>query len=195
MKSPANTVFALLMGTTLLVAAVPALAQSAESNPPGPMAEAPDDSDDGWGWRHGKGRHHGMGEGRHGGHHRGMMIIDANADGLIGADEASALAERGFMHMDQNRDDVIDKAEFVSPHGPGRGPDSGGWRGWFGGSSEEAAAVQKVREDKFATLDTDKDGKLTKTEFFADVQQKLAAADTDKDGKVTPWEFRAMPRP
>ena len=198
MKYLAKTISSLLLGSTLFIATVPAFAQTADTNPPPPpedMASGPDDqgADDGWGWgrRHGKGRNGGMHEGRKGGGHgRGapMMIVDTNADGVIGADEAAALADGFFMRADQNRDEVIDKAEFTTPPGHGR------WQGWFSGNSAEAAAVLKVREEKFATLDADKDGKVNKVEFFAAAQQRLASADADKDGKVTPWEFRAFPR-
>jgi hypothetical protein len=129
------------------------------------------------------GRHHG----KHGGHEgrggKGMRMIDANNDGVIGEDEAAALADGAFMHLDQDRDGKVSEAEFLA--GPG------GHKGWFNWNSDETAAVQKVRTDKFAALDLNKDKSLDKTEFFADAKAKLAAADTDKDGKVTPWEFRA----
>ena len=132
---------------------------------------------DGGGPRDHGGRHHG----KHGG--KGMKMIDANADGVIGDDEAAALADHAFMRMDEDRDGKVTEAEFVE------GPR--GHKGWFNWSSDETAAVQKVRKDKFATIDTNKDASLDKTEFFAEAKAKLAAADTDKDGKVTPWEFRA----
>ncbi len=163
--------------------------------------------DCGWG---GEGRHArwggdgegrgepGMGE-RMG--HRGqrmMAMIDSNGDGAIGDDEAAAIADRMFSRIDANNDGSISQDEFTSgPRGPGHGMRAGGgwgggWRAWLGLNSEEAAAVQKVRADKFAALDTDKNGSLSKQEFFAEAKARFAAADTDKDGKVTPWEFRAQ---
>lgn len=131
-----------------------------------------------------------MGEGRGGG--RMMAMLDTNGDGAIGDDEAAAIADRMFSRIDANGDGVISQEEFTS--GPrGRGMKQGGsWRAWLGLSSDEAAAVQKVRADKFAALDTDKNGSLSKQEFFAEAKARFAAADTDKDGKVTPWEFRAQ---
>jgi EF-hand domain pair/EF hand len=145
--------------------------------PPGMQDDGGRDQGDGGGRHHGK---HGDREG-HGG--KGMRIIDANGDGVIGDDEAAALADGAFMHMDQDRDGKVSEAEFVS--GPG------GRKGWFNWSSDETAAVQKVRTDKFVAIDANKDKSLDKAEFFADAKSKLAAADTDKDGKVSPWEFRA----
>jgi EF hand len=154
-------------------------AQQANDAPPPPgMQDGADrDQGDGGGRHHGK---HGDHAGRGG---KGMRIIDANGDGVIGEDEAAALADGAFMRMDQDRDGKVSEAEFVA--GPA------GRKGWFNWSSDETAAVQKVRTDKFAAIDSNKDKSLDKTEFFADAKAKLAAADTDKDGKISPWEFRA----
>jgi hypothetical protein len=151
---------------------------------------------DGEGWGRHRGKHAGMGDhgrdghGRHGGG-RMMRIIDANADGVINDDEAASLADFAFMRMDRDRDGVLSETEFTEARGPGRR--DGGWFRWL--AKDEADAVLKLRKDKFTTLDADKNGKLSKTEFFADAKAKLVAADTDKDGKVTPWEFRASVDP
>ena len=194
MKYPAKSILLALTGVAVLATAVPSFAQDAGVTPPAPNADMADNGD-GMGQGMGQGMGHGKRHGRHGegrdGEHGGrgggrmMRMIDANADGVIGADEAATMADHMFSRIDQNGDDSLDKAEFSTP--PGR--HGKGWFNW--GSSDEAAAVLKVREDKFTALDADKDGKLTKMEFFADAQQRLAAADADKDGKVTPWEFRA----
>jgi EF hand len=136
--------------------------------------------------RDGHGRH---GDDRHGGG-RMMRIIDANGDGVINDDEAASLADFAFMRLDRDGDGTVSEAEFTEMRGFGR-RDGFAW-GWFNwGGKEEADAVLKVRKDKFASLDADKNGSVSKTEFFAEAKTKLAAADTDKDGKVTPWEFRA----
>jgi EF-hand domain pair/EF hand len=167
-----NSLAKLSLASALMLSAAFGVASAQQVND----APTPGMQDDGGPRDHG-GRHHG----KHGG--KGMNMIDVNADGVIGDDEAAALADHAFMRMDQDRDGKVTEAEFVS--GPGS------HKGWFNWSSEETAAVQKVRKDKFATIDTSKDGSLDKTEFFADAKAKLAAADTDKDGKVSPWEFRA----
>jgi hypothetical protein len=153
---------------------------------------------EGWGRHRGKhgGKHAGMGDhgrdghGRHGGG-RMMRIIDANADGVINDDEAASMADFAFMRMDRDRDGALSETEFTEARGPGRG--DRGWFRWL--ARDEAEAVLKLRKDKFVSLDADKNGNLSKLEFFADAKAKLAAADADKDGKVTPWEFRASVDP
>jgi EF hand len=185
-------VSALMLGTAFGVAR----AQQATDEPaPTPGAEQTDGGpdggfDDGEGWgRHGRhGRHEGMHGGRHGPRGGPVLLIDANADGVINDDEAASLADLAFARMDQNGDAALSEAEYTSPRG-GKGH-GGGWFNW--GNSDEAAAVLKVRKDKFAALDTDKNAAVSKVEFFADAKAKLAAADADKDGKVSPWEFRAQ---
>ncbi len=183
-----NTLAKLSVASALMLSAafgVASAQQANESSPAPGMEQSDDDAAGGGGMGHHGGRH-GEGEGMrgHGGKHGGgMRMIDANNDGVIGEDEAAALADHAFMRMDDDQDGKVTEAEFVAgPHGK---------RGWFNWNSEETAAVQKVRTDKFASLDTNKDKSLDKVEFFADAKAKLAAADSDKDGKVSPWEFRA----
>ncbi len=177
-----NTFAKLSIASALMLSAATsvALAQQANDAPPPPDMSEVD------GGPHGEGRDGGRHHGKHGKGHggKGMRIIDANNDGVIGEDEAAALADRAFMRMDDDRDGKVTEAEFTQGPRGKRG-------GWFNWNSDEAAAVQKVRTEKFAALDTNKDKSLDKAEFFADAKAKLAAADTDKDGKVSPWEFRA----
>jgi hypothetical protein len=124
------------------------------------------------------------------GHKRGHKggskhrFIDANLDGIISDEEAASLADHAFARLDRDRNASLTEAEFTAPRGRERG-----WFNW--GSSEEAAAVLKVRQEKFASLDADKNGQVSKAEFFAEAKARLAAADADKDGKVSPWEYRA----
>jgi EF hand len=168
----------------LLVVAGPSFAQTAET--PAPAAETEQMADGDHGGRHHGGKHGGRhGEGR-GGKHRGMMMIDANADGVIGEDEAAAMAQGMFARHDQNRDNALSLEEFTSHGGRGHGK---GWFNW--GNAEDQAAVVKSRTERFEALDVNKDKSVSIDEFFAEAKTKLAAADTDKDGKVTPWEFRA----
>lgn len=196
MKNPAKALAALLLGATLLSAAAPAFAQTADTPPPPPADQSADANGDvegeGWGWwGHGrKGRHaHGDGEGRGEGHggrdrHGGemMRIIDANADGVIGDDEAAARVEGVFYAMDADSSGDITEVEFMAVRmGPGEGR-----------NKERQAMMQERKKARFAEMDADKDGKVTKEQFLAAGKARFAAADTDKDGKVNPWEFRSQ---
>ncbi len=185
-----NNLAKLSLASALMLSAAfgVASAQQANDAPAAPALEDvnDDDMEQGRGMgRHGEkhqgGKHHG---GKHGGGRHGMRMIDANNDGVVGEDEAASMAEFAFHRMDNDQDGKVTEAEFVSGPRGKRG-------GWFNWNSDEKAAVEKVRKDKFAGLDTNKDASLDKPEFFAEAKAKLAAADTDKDGKVTPWEFRA----
>ncbi len=205
MKTPAKTLLALLLGATVLASVVPSFAQTTETPTP-PAAEQPADAPDadmaegdghGWGWwgrGHGKGHHgRGDGEGRgrgHGGHGEGrgghggqmMQLIDANADGVIGDDEAAARVENVFMAMDANSSGDITEAEFMAVRmGLGEGR-----------NSERQAMMQERKKARFVEMDADKDGKVTKEQFLSAGKSRFAAADTDKDGKVNPWEFRSQ---
>ena len=173
-----NTLIKLSLASALMLSAAFGVAHAQQAND-APLAGMQDDGlrGDGGGRHHGK---HGGHEGRGG---KGMRIIDANSDGVIGEDEAAALADGVFMRMDQDRDGKVSEAEFLA------GPR--GHKGWFDWNSDESAAVQKIRTDAFAALDVNKDKSMDKAEFFVDAKARLAAADADKDGKVTPWEFRA----
>jgi opacity protein-like surface antigen len=165
---------AALLGTAI----APAMAQTAGE--PDQQTQLADrgDGDGNGGRHHGKDRH---GD-RHGGGH--MRIIDSNNDGVIGEDEAASIAEHMFNRMDANADGVVTETEYTTlPH-------AHFWSNWL--NSAEVAAVEKVRKEKFASLDADKNASMSKPEFFADAKARLAAADTDKDGKVTPWEFRSQ---
>ncbi len=171
-----SSIAALLAGV-----AVPALAQTAETPADTQMADRDDGEGRGMGG-HDMGRHGKGGHGKHGG--RRMQMIDANGDGVIGDDEAASLADHMFNRIDSDSDSNLTEAEFATV--------GKGHRGWFNWSSAETDAVVKVRKEKFASLDADKDSKVTKTEFFADAKTRFALLDTDKDGKVTPWEFRSQ---
>jgi Ca2+-binding EF-hand superfamily protein len=170
METKMNTFVKLSIATALMLSAACGVA-SAQDNAQRGQNRGGDDR----GGEHHGGKHHG---GKH-----GMQMIDTNADGVIGEDEAAGLADHAFMRMDENADGKVSEAEFIA--GPRH------HRGWFNWSGDETAAVEKMRKDKFASLDVNKDTNLDKPEFFAEAKAKLVAADLDKDGKVTPWEFRA----
>lgn len=172
---------ALSLAALLGASALPAVAQTADEQPaPVDQADQAQMSDRGHGDRgHGDGRHHG---GKRG-HGPRQMIIDVNGDGVIGDDEAASLADRAYMRIDRDGSGDISVEEFSTVR-KGRG-------GWFGWGAQGEAVTEGLKA-KFATLDADKDGKLTRAEFMGDAKARFAAADADKDGKVNPWEFRSQ---
>ena len=49
--------------------------------------------------------------------------------------------------------------------------------------------------ERFKSMDSDSDGRVSQAEFMTAAQVRFAEADLDKDGKVTVWEFRSSPHP
>ncbi|MFO1034942.1 MAG: EF-hand domain-containing protein, partial [Hyphomicrobiales bacterium] len=97
---------------------------------------------------------------------------------------AASRVEGVFMAMDADNSGDITEAEFMEVRmGPGEGR-----------NPERMAMMQERKKERFAEMDADKDGKVSKEQFLAAGKARFAAADTDKDGKVSPWEFRALPR-
>jgi Spy/CpxP family protein refolding chaperone len=183
-----TSMIAALLGTT----AYAAWAQATQEQPPLPPAQQEMQDGDGGqmgghGWRQGRGDRHG---GRHGQGHAGRggpgghgMMIDANGDNIIGDSEAAMLADRGFQRLDRDASGELDEAEFTTVRKRGR---------WWNWSQAQGEGITEGLKAKFATLDADKNGKVTKAEFMADAQSRFAAADANKDGKVSPWEFFAQ---
>ena len=114
-----------------------------------------------------------MGRGRH-------MMIDANDDGLVSAEEAASAADEVFTAMDSDDDGALTQDEYLAVR---MGPQ-------LGFNPDRQAARQKAKEERFAAMDGDADGSVTKDEFLAAAEAHHNAADADGDGKVTPWEHR-----
>ncbi|MGI8560341.1 MAG: EF-hand domain-containing protein [Luteimonas sp.] len=106
------------------------------------------------------------------------MSLDANRDGAIDRSEAARmprLAEK-FDQLDRNGDGRLDKGERPQHHGKGK----------HGG-----------RHGGIAKLDTDKDGRISRTEAAASPRGKgklveqFAAIDANNDGYLVRAELRA----
>ena len=131
------------------------------------------------GFGYGMGPGYGMGMMGQPGRGRSMMM-DANDDGVVSAEEAASAADEVFTAMDADDDGKLTKDEYMAVR---MGPQ-------LGYNSERQAAMQKAKEDRFAAMDSDADGSVSKEEFLNSAQAHHAAADGDGDGKVTPWEHR-----
>ena len=154
----------------ILVCGTIVLSGSAIAQPYGPG----DGSGPGWwqGWGMGW-MMRGPGRGR-------FMMIDANDDGVVSAEEAASAADEVFTAMDSDDDGSLTKEEYMAVR---MGPQQG-----FNPDSQ--AAMQGRKEARFGEMDADSDGKVSKAEFLDAAQAHHAGADTDADGKVTPWEHR-----
>jgi len=115
--------------------------------------------------------HHGLSGGV------GMLVVDGNGDGAVSDEEASAIAERGFLRADLDGDDAVERGEYQTG-GVGLPPQ-----------------IAERRGARFDALDGDGDGTLIRAEFFAAMQAEYRAADSDGDGVVSAWEFRAARQP
>jgi Ca2+-binding EF-hand superfamily protein len=96
-----------------------------------------------------------------------LREADANKDGIITRDEVMAAAERRFASLDRNKDDALDKGD--------------------------ADALRKETADyrvqRFMhRFGVDRDGKVTKEQFFAKAKERFARLDRDGDGTVSRGE-------
>jgi len=131
------------------------------------------------GFGYGMGNGYGFGMMGHPGRGRSMMM-DANDDDTVSAEEAASAADEVFTAMDADDDAMLTEDEYMAMR---MGPQ-------FGYNSERQAAIQKAKEDRLAAMDANADGSVSKEEFLNAAQAHHAAADSDGDGKVTPWEYR-----
>ncbi len=125
-------------------------------------------------------RRGGRGEGRRGEGMRGLARLDANGDGRIGRDELAGrervLAK--FAELDGNRDGFLTRGELRE----------------FGRKRHEqqhATREQRFAE-KFRTIDTDRDGRLSKAEAAGSPRLSNAFAwmDENRDGYLSREELR-----
>lgn len=133
----------------------------------------------GMGFGYGMGTGYGFGMMGHPGRGRSMMM-DANDDGMVSEEEAASAADEVFTIMDADDDAVLTEDEYLAVL---MGPQ-------FGHNSDRQAVMQNAKEARFAAMDANADGTVSKEEFLNAAQAHHAAADSDGDGKVTPWEHR-----
>jgi hypothetical protein len=93
---------------------------------------------------------------------------DTNKDGFISKAENVAAGEKGFALVDQNKSGFIE--------------------------ADEQAKLAKFTRGKntLAPADFDKDGKVSKAEFFKASNYRFDQFDADKDGKLSRAEQEAL---
>ena len=101
---------------------------------------------------------------------------DKNNDGKVSKDEVPAEAWERLGKLDKDSDGAVSKEEMAAMAGPG-GPGGPG-----GGPQGGPGAM-------FSRFDTDKDGKLAKSEVPAEMWEKLSKADENADGLVSKEEL------
>jgi EF-hand domain pair len=90
--------------------------------------------------------------------------LDARKDGFVTIEEALAKSDQKFDKIDTNKDGSLDKAELTA---------------FF--TTKSPDLVDRI----LAKLDNDKDGKITKAEFEKPARKRFALLDLNDDGKVT----------
>ncbi len=119
--------------------------------------------------------------------------MDHSKMGMCGMNAADhqKMAMAQFVKLDTNNDGNLSKAEFAKHHAmmcmqPGMMD-----HGKMGMSGMKRADHQKMASDEFAKLDSNKDGKLAKTEI-ADghpLAAHFGMLDANKDGSLSKAEF------
>jgi Ca2+-binding EF-hand superfamily protein len=114
----------------------------------------------------GRGRGRGMGM-------DGMAAADANKDGVITLDEFIAQGMKRFDTFDRNKDGVVDKADFEA--------------------LKKETADYRVKRFIHA-YGADKDGKVSKEQFYSKAKERFAQMDVNGDGKITREDMPMMGR-
>ena len=169
----------------------------------GEKAEGQGHRGQGHGWRAAEGQGHGQDWGQGQGHGWGkgqgrgqgasgedrpfmarFQAIDENSDKMISAAEATTNADQVFAAMDQDQSGTITMEEYMAVRlGPQQGKEDGR-------QGRRQAEMQAAKAARFAPMDTDGDGLVSKAEFTTAATTRFTAADTNKDGSVTPEEFQ-----
>ena len=119
--------------------------------------------------------------------------IDADSDGAIVPGELAVVADRQFGRLDADGDGNLSPDEMPKPAGNAAAPAAQAPPGAAATAGGPAPAADRRRaQARFARLDRDDDGRLSREEFRATREGLFRRLDANKDGKLTPEE---APRP
>jgi Ca2+-binding EF-hand superfamily protein len=172
MKKPAT----ILAAAALTMVGAAAMAQ--QSTPAGPGGGP------GMGQGMGRGMGRGMGAGRM------IALRDIDKNGFVTRAEHRSWAAQVFAAMDANGDGKLSRVEYMSVRMGPRGYRQGtGWR-----HAEMQKRMQARKQARFAAMDPDRDGFVTRAQFMAQADRNFAAMDANHDGKVGMGEFQGWYR-
>ena len=108
-----------------------------------------------------------------------LKEAEGTADGGITAEKHASTASKRFETMDKDKNGKITAAEIGSSHGA----ESIVW------ANHPESPAEKIR-----TLDVNRDGVLTVSEYSAGSQRMFHVLDVDGNGVLTPSEMLLDPR-
>jgi Ca2+-binding EF-hand superfamily protein len=98
--------------------------------------------------------------------------LDRNRDGRVTAAEFNFMRGVDFGRLDRNGDGIIDRREFVDLRSP---PNA---------VSARARRIRRLRIQRFAELDADRDGRISRSEYMRYGRRLFARLDRNGDGVI-----------
>ncbi|MBT6116984.1 MAG: hypothetical protein HOH66_03890 [Rhodospirillaceae bacterium] len=114
-----------------------------------------------------------------------FAAIDANGDGALVPEETLAFERKVFAQLDEDGDGAFSRAEFVAILE--RQAEAAG------GDKAQADQRRAIWTQRFDGVDFDQDGIVTAAEFDQAHAFRFASKDTDGDGRLSFAEFGAVP--
>lgn len=98
--------------------------------------------------------------------------LDRNRDGRVTLQEFTFMRGVDFGRLDRNGDGIVDRREFVDLRSP---PDA---------VSARARRIRQLRIRRFAEIDADRDGRISRAEYMAFGRRLFARLDRDGNGVI-----------
>jgi Ca2+-binding EF-hand superfamily protein len=148
-------------------------------------------------------------EAREGGGHWMLKHLDTDGDGAISVQEFQAAGDQAFARLDADGDGRISAEEFAAARGwhgrehhKGAHGKHGGKPGTEGAArpseeqrtthrAERQARMEQARAERFARMDTNNDGSISRAEFDDARMARFNALDADGNGVIDASELKA----